>query len=203
MSVTIEKPVRRAQLTSLSIVTSGAVTFNILPPPLKSLAVRTKVEYAPHPYVWMTPAHALPTGLGIETEGLEVPLNELPPWEEGKIKKFPMVCSFQLSTIATGGLYMVVQVWKNPVTGALHFEVHPCGIRALHVGPLPSGASRENVLYPDGAILTDLKEIREIVYKMNRPGIAPKVRRLERHGHEGSLIICCSLFTRMTGQRRT
>ena|ERR1700761_7274543 len=98
---------------------------------------------------------------------------------------------------------MGVQVWKNPVTGALHFEVHPCGIRALHVGPLPFGASRENALYPDGAILIDLKEIREIVYKMNRPGIAPKVRRLERHGHEGSLIICCSLFTRMTGQRRT
>ena len=98
---------------------------------------------------------------------------------------------------------MRVQLWKNPVTGALHFEVHPCGIRALHVEPLSSGASRENALYPDGAVLTDLKEIREIVYKMNRPGIAPKVSRLERHGYDDLLSICYSLFIRMTGRRKT
>jgi hypothetical protein len=72
-------------------VTSGAVTFEILPPKYKSLAVRTKVEYAPHPYVWMAPARALPTGLGIVSEGLELPLEDLPPWEKEKIKILPMV----------------------------------------------------------------------------------------------------------------
>ena len=70
---------------------SGATMFDILPPAHKSLAVRSKVKYAPHPYVWMAPAHAMSTGLGIESEGLELPLNELPPWEEAKIKIFPVV----------------------------------------------------------------------------------------------------------------
>jgi hypothetical protein len=73
---------------------SGRTMFNILPPELKSLAVRSKVKYAPHPYVWMAPAHALPTGLGIESEGLELPLDELPAWEETRLKTFPVVRSF-------------------------------------------------------------------------------------------------------------
>ena len=70
---------------------SGKTMFNILPPEYKSLAVRSRIKYAPHPYVWMAPARAMSTGLGIETEGLEVPLNELPPWEESKTKVFPLV----------------------------------------------------------------------------------------------------------------
>ena len=70
---------------------SGKTMFNILPPEYKSLAVRSRAKYAPHPYVWMGPAHALSTGLGIETEGLELPLNELAHWEEEKIKVFPLV----------------------------------------------------------------------------------------------------------------
>ena len=72
----------------------GKTMFEILPPELKSLAVRSKVKYAPHPYVWMAPAKAKPTGLGIETDGLEMPANELPPWEESKIKVFPIVSVF-------------------------------------------------------------------------------------------------------------
>jgi len=133
---------------------SGRTMFDILPKELKSLAVRSKVRYAPHPYVWMAPAHALPTGLGIESEGLELPLSELPPWEEERRKVLPVV-------------------WKNPVTGNLHFEVHPCGAAELLVDPLPSGASREGALYPDGVHITDLKEVRELLYKMQRPAIAP------------------------------
>ncbi|KAG8971310.1 hypothetical protein FRC05_011302 [Tulasnella sp. 425] len=122
---------------------SGATMFNILPKELKSLAVRSKVKYAPHPYVWMAPAHAMSTGLGIETEGLELPLEELPPWEEEKIKVFPIV--------------------------------HPCGVMELIVDPLPAGADREGALYPDGAHLKDLKEVRDIIYKMQRPAIAPEL----------------------------
>jgi len=80
---------------------SGKTMFDILPPELKSFAVRSKVKYAPHPYVWMAPSHAMSTGLGIETEGLELSLNELPPWEESKVKVFPIVrsslSSFSLS----------------------------------------------------------------------------------------------------------
>ena len=75
---------------------SGRTMFEILPPELKSLAVRSKVRYAPHPYVWMAPAHAKSTGLGIENEGLEMSLDELPPWEESKIKTLPIVSAYFL-----------------------------------------------------------------------------------------------------------
>jgi alpha-ketoglutarate-dependent taurine dioxygenase len=133
---------------------SGTTTFDLLPPQLKSLAVRSKVKYAPHPYVWMSPARALPTGLGIESDGLELPLDELPPWEASKQQVLPVV-------------------WKNPITKELSFQVHPCGAFELLVDPLPTGAQREDALYPDGAHVTDLKEVRELLYKMQRPAIAP------------------------------
>lgn len=133
---------------------SGSHTFDILPAPLKSLAVRAKVQYAPHPYIWMGGCGALPTGLGLYSEGKEPALEDLPPYEESKIKTLPMT-------------------WKNPVTGKLHLQVHPSGIQTLHVAPLPEGAEREGALYPDGAHLTDLKQVRELVYSMQRPGIAP------------------------------
>ncbi|KAI0028707.1 Clavaminate synthase-like protein [Vararia minispora EC-137] len=135
---------------------SGKTMFDILPPDLKSVAVRAKVRYAPHPYVWMAPAHAMSTGLGIESEGLELSLEELPEWSEEAIKTYPVT-------------------WKNPVTGNLHFQVHPCGVQELLIEPLPAGASREGALYPDGAHLKDLKEVRELLYKMQRPAIAPKL----------------------------
>lgn len=70
---------------------SGRTMFDILPEAYKSFAVRSKVKYSPHPYVWMAPAHAMPTGLGIESEGLEMTIEELPEWEESKLKIFPMV----------------------------------------------------------------------------------------------------------------
>ncbi|KAH9486196.1 Alpha-ketoglutarate-dependent xanthine dioxygenase xan-1 [Psilocybe cubensis] len=135
---------------------SGKVMFDILPKELKSLAVRAKVRYAPHPYVWMAPANAMSTGLGIESEGLELPLEELPEFEESKIKTLPIL-------------------WKNPVTGDLHFQVHPCGVKELLIDPLPEGASREGALYPDGAHLTELKEVRGLLYKMQRPAITPSL----------------------------
>ncbi|KAE9395554.1 Clavaminate synthase-like protein [Gymnopus androsaceus JB14] len=129
---------------------SGKTMFDILPKDLKSVAVRSKVRYAPHPYVWMAPAHALSTGLGNRERGIGVAASE----ERRKV--LPVV-------------------WKNPVTGNLHFQVHPCGAAELIVDPLPAGASREGALYPDGAHLTDLKEVRGLLYKMQRPAIAPSL----------------------------
>jgi xanthine dioxygenase len=48
-------------------------------------------------------------------------------------------------------------------------------VAELLVDPLPAGAKREGALYPDGAHLKDLKEVRDIIYKMQRPAIAPSV----------------------------
>jgi hypothetical protein len=43
---------------------------------------------------------------------------------------------------------------------------------------VPEGAAREAALYPDGAHLTDLKEVWDLLYTMQRPAIAPHVRSL-------------------------
>lgn len=75
-------------------------------------------------------------------------------------------------------LDVFTQLWKNPVTGDLHLEVAPCGVAELFIDPLPAGAKREGALYPDGAHIKDLKETRELIYRMQRPGIAPNVRML-------------------------
>jgi hypothetical protein len=100
--------------------------FDILPAEYKSLAVRTKVRYFPHPYVAIGTAKARSTGLGMETEGKEVPIEDLPPWKEELIKTLP-VC------------------WKNPVTGELHFQVHPSGIHQLVRPPSPPTFPRQRI----------------------------------------------------------
>jgi xanthine dioxygenase len=70
---------------------SGKNMFDMLPRRMQSLAVRTRVRYAPHPYEWMSPASAHSTGLAIENEGKELALDDLPPWTEDKVKVLPMV----------------------------------------------------------------------------------------------------------------
>ncbi|KAJ7897652.1 Clavaminate synthase-like protein [Mycena olivaceomarginata] len=148
---------------------AGKTMWALLPPELKSVAVRARVRYAPHPYVWMGPAHAKSTGLGLECEGLEMELGALPPWEEAKRKTLPVL-------------------WKNPVTGELAFQVHPCGAAELLIDSLPEGAAREAALYPDGAHLTDLKEVRDLLYTMQRPAIAPHL--IYPHDwHENDLVL--------------
>lgn len=63
----------------------------------------------------MSPAHSRSTGLGLHSEGLELPSSELPPIDEKKIMVFPMV-------------------WKNPVTGKLALQIHPSAVRRIHCG---------------------------------------------------------------------
>lgn len=81
-----------------TVFISGKTMFEGLKRELKSLAVRGRVKYAPHPYVWMSTARAMSTGLGIESEGRELKLEGgegeqgvLPKWEQGKIKILPFV----------------------------------------------------------------------------------------------------------------
>ena len=45
----------------------------------------------------------------------------------------------------------------------------------LLIDPLPPTAKKDGALYPDGAHLTDLKEVRDLVYKMQRPAISPSL----------------------------
>ncbi|CZT10892.1 related to Putative dioxygenase C576.01c [Rhynchosporium agropyri] len=120
---------------------SGQNMYNILSETDKEFVRTATVEYAPHPYIWMSPAKSRSDGLGLVSEGSELSLSELPTIEEGKIKILPMC-------------------WKNPVTGKLALQIHPSAVKAIHL--------------PNGEIMSDLKEVRELVHRLQRPGIEPK-----------------------------
>jgi alpha-ketoglutarate-dependent taurine dioxygenase len=120
---------------------SGEKMYDLLSEEDKEFVREAKVEYAPHPYIWMSPARSKSDGLGMVSENLELPLSELPPIDEKDIKILPMC-------------------WRNPVTGKLALQIHPSAIRAIRL--------------PNGEKLTDLKEARELVHRLQRPGIAPK-----------------------------
>ncbi|KAI9023503.1 hypothetical protein CLU79DRAFT_748819 [Phycomyces nitens] len=91
---------------------SGQRAFEILSPELKDFCFRTKVQYAPHPYLWMSKARSRSTGLGMVSEGKELSVDELPPIDEKDIKIYPML-------------------WKNPVTNKIHLQVHPSAVQDL------------------------------------------------------------------------
>ncbi|KAJ9209440.1 hypothetical protein DTO166G4_8973 [Paecilomyces variotii] len=93
---------------------SGYNMYNILSEEDKEFVRTSKIEYAPHPYIWMSPAKSRPDGLGMLSEGLELAESELPPIEPEKIKIFPMT-------------------WKNPVTGELALQIHPSAVRRIHL----------------------------------------------------------------------
>ncbi|KAI0127129.1 hypothetical protein BJ170DRAFT_734314 [Xylariales sp. AK1849] len=121
---------------------SGYTMYEILSEADKGFARTTRIEYAPHPYIWMSGAKSRSDGLGLVSQELEVPQDALPPVEEHKIQILPMC-------------------WRNPVTGKLAIQVHPSAIRKLHLA--------------DGTIIDDLTEVREIIHRIQRPGIAPKM----------------------------
>lgn len=93
---------------------SGANAFEMLSPEDKELVLNSKVIYAPHPYIFISPAKATSDGLTMVSEGKEKDLNDLPPWEESKIKKLPMV-------------------WTNPVTKKHHLQVHGCCVHKIEL----------------------------------------------------------------------
>ncbi|KAF6816546.1 alpha-ketoglutarate dependent xanthine dioxygenase [Colletotrichum sojae] len=93
---------------------SGYAMYDRLSEADKEFVRTTKVEYAPHPYVWMSSARSRSDGLGLVSEGKEVPLPDLPPIETDKIQVLPMC-------------------WRNPVTGRLALQVHPSAVRRLHL----------------------------------------------------------------------
>ncbi len=85
-------------------------------------------------------------GLGVATEGREVPFEDLPPWNEDDIMVYPMV-------------------WTCPVTGQRSFQVHPVPVFKIHVKTAPDGPE---------TTLTDLAEIRALLHRLQRPAISPQ-----------------------------
>jgi len=135
--------------------TSSYAAYDILSPADQLFARTTRVEYAPHPYIWMSSARSRPDGLGLLSEGNELPLSSLPEIDESKIQILPMC-------------------WKNPVDGRLALQIHPSAARKLHLA--------------DGTVIEDLEEVREIVHRLQRPGIAPELV-YPHDWEEGDLVL--------------
>ncbi|OAP62400.1 hypothetical protein AYL99_04603 [Fonsecaea erecta] len=94
---------------------SGYTMFDNLTPEQKEFVLTSKVEYAPHPYVWISTAKSRPDGLGMVSEGKEVPVEDLPPIENAS--------DVQIQPLA----------WQNPVTGKFALQIHPSVVRKIHL----------------------------------------------------------------------
>lgn len=123
---------------------SGAEAFKGLSEEDKQYALNTTIEYAPHPYIFISPAGATPDGLTMVSEGKEVPFDKLPAWEEQKVKRLPMV-------------------WTNPVTKEHHLQIHGCCLFKLHT-KLADGTTKT----------LELADSRNRVHELMRPAIAPQ-----------------------------
>lgn len=134
---------------------SGYRLYQMLSEEDKEFARTSRVEYAAHPYVWISSAHARSNGLGLFSEGLEIPDDKLPPIEVAKIKTYPMV-------------------WRNPVTGEYALMVYGIPMRRIHL--------------ESGEVLDNLAEIRERIYKLQRPGIDPELV-YPHDWEEGDLVL--------------
>lgn len=66
----------------------------------------------------------------------------------------------ELPPIDEAKISILPMVWKNPVTGQLALQIHPSAVRKIHLA--------------DGTVINDLKEVREIVHRLQRPGISPQ-----------------------------
>ena len=94
---------------------SGETAYERLSPAQRTWAEHTQARYAPHPYVWMRNARARSNGLGLISEGRELPRAELPPHDEAKITTLPLV-------------------WRNPLTGRRALQLHAYCVEDLIVG---------------------------------------------------------------------
>lgn len=91
---------------------SNVQTYELMTPEEQLIADHSWVEYAPHPYQWMSSCRGNPNGLGVATEGREKSLDELGDWNPAFVKHYPMV-------------------WVNPVTEEKAFMVHGICARKL------------------------------------------------------------------------
>lgn len=76
---------------------TGSSALACLPDDLRAIAMHSSILYAPKPFRWFSRAHSSQLGHLIESENLELPMEEL-NYEESKLKTYPMV-------------------WTNPKTG--------------------------------------------------------------------------------------
>lgn len=116
---------------------AGSRALALLDEETRKVVMNSRIEYAPHAFVWMSGAHSTRLGHLIETEGLEKPLGQLPKWNKEKVCIYPMV-------------------WSNPKTGEKSLQVHGQGAFKLYLKDSPDGKE---------TIVDDLREVREFMDK--------------------------------------
>ena len=134
---------------------SGYRMYDILSEEDKDFVRTSRIEYAPHPYIWMIAAKSRSDGLGLISDNVELNASELPPIDPAKVQILPMV-------------------WKNPVTSKLALQMHPSAVRKIHLA--------------NGDVIDDLATVRQIVHRLQRPGISPDL--VYAHDwEEGDLVL--------------
>ncbi|KIW04214.1 uncharacterized protein PV09_04522 [Verruconis gallopava] len=139
---------------------AGSKALELLDEETRRLVMHSRIEYAPHAFVWMSTARSTRLGHLIETEGLEKPLDQLPPWDPEKICIYPMV-------------------WTNPKTGEKSLQVHGQGAFKLYLKDIPDGEEK---------IVDDLKEVRAFMHKLMRPVLSPEYIYAHRHEEQDVIL---------------
>ncbi|KAH7122046.1 TfdA family taurine catabolism dioxygenase TauD [Dactylonectria estremocensis] len=138
---------------------AGSRALELLDDNTRNIVLHSRIEYAPHAFVWMSTAHSSRLGHLIETEGLEKPLDQLPPWDLKHVCTYPMV-------------------WTNPITGEKSLQVHGQGALKLYLKHAPDA---------DEKVVDDLKEVRAFMHKLMRPVLNPE--NIYAHPHEEQDVI--------------
>ncbi|OAA61954.1 alpha-ketoglutarate dependent xanthine dioxygenase [Niveomyces insectorum RCEF 264] len=138
---------------------AGSRALALLDPATRQTVLHSRIEYAPHAFVWMASAHSTRLGHLLETEGLETPLDQLPAWDPAQVCIYPMV-------------------WTNPKTGEKSLQVHGQGAFRLYLKDRPDGPE---------TVVSDLKEVRAFMQKIMRPVLEPE--NIYAHNHQEQDVI--------------
>ncbi|KKY15334.1 putative alpha-ketoglutarate dependent xanthine dioxygenase [Phaeomoniella chlamydospora] len=138
---------------------AGSRALEVLDDDTRQTVMNSKIEYAPHAFKWMSTAHSARLGHILETEGLEMPREKLPPVDTRKICTYPMV-------------------WTNPKTGEKSLQVHGQGARRLFLKNRHDGEEK---------IVNDLKEVRAFMHRIMRPVLSPE--NIYAHKHDEQDVV--------------
>ncbi|TVY58659.1 putative dioxygenase [Lachnellula cervina] len=124
---------------------SNTQLYELLSDEEKMLAENSWVEYAPFPYMWIENCKGRPNGLGLETEGKEHKMEEMPEWEPEKIKTYPMV-------------------WMRP-NGKKALQIHGIAVRKMFLKATPTSEVQ---------VVDDVVKIRELLHSWQQRIIRPE-----------------------------
>lgn len=123
---------------------AGSRALALLDAATRAVVAHSRVEYAPHAFVWMARARSARLGHVLATEGRERDLfggeddtSFFPKWEREKVCTYPMV-------------------WTNPVTGEKSLQVHGQAALRLFLRDGPEAGEK---------VVDDLAEVRAFMDK--------------------------------------